>query len=140
MPVRHAQVEWKGTFKEGSGVARLGSGQAEVTYRAATRFEEEPGSNPEELLAGALAACFSMALAARLTRNETPPNVIATSSTATIVRVEGEWTITGFTLTVKGDVPGLSPADFEAHARAAKEGCPVSRALKAVPIELTVEG
>jgi len=139
MPTRHAQVVWSGA-RDGSGEVRLGSGAGRLRYTFATRFEEEPGSNPEELLAGSLAACFAMSLAGRLTRNNAPPRSLEVRAEATIEKVEGDWTITGVHLHLRGDVPGLERAAFEEHARAAKEGCPVSRALRAVPVSLHLEG
>lgn len=138
MPDRTASIDWTGTLGEGTGAVHLGSGAAPLDYRFATRFEEEPGSNPEELLAGALGSCFTMALAGRLTRAGTAPAALHTTAKTSITKVEGNWTITGITLQVSGMVEGLDQADFEAHARAAKDACPVSRALKAVPIELVV--
>jgi osmotically inducible protein OsmC len=118
---------------------RLGSGAGPLRYTFATRFEEDPGSNPEELLAGSLASCFTMALASRLTRNSAPPKRLAATAEVSIDRLEGEWTVTGIVLRVHGEVPGLAPAAFAEHAEAAKEGCPISRALRAVPISLTIE-
>jgi osmotically inducible protein OsmC len=119
---------------------RLGSATQGLRYTWASRFEEEAGSNPEELLAGALASCFAMALASRLTRNNAPPKTLTATAEATVEKVEGEWTITGVGLHLRGDVPGMSLAELTPHAEAAKAGCPVSRALKAVPITLVVEG
>jgi len=139
MPVRKAEVTWTGG-RDGAGEVRLGSGTPGLRYTWASRFEEEAGSNPEELLAGALASCFTMALASRLTRNNAPPKTLTASAEATVEKVEGEWTITGIALRLRGDVPGMSLAEVTTHAEAAKTGCPVSRALKAVPIELVVEG
>lgn len=140
MPVRKAEVKWMGP-RDGYGEVSLGSGAAPpLRYTFATRFEEEPGSNPEELLAGSLAACFTMALVGRLTRNEVPPKWVETSAEATIEKVEGEWTITRIGLKLSADVPGLSAADLKTHAEAAKAGCPVSRALGAVKVDLVMEG
>jgi osmotically inducible protein OsmC len=139
MPKRSAQAVWDGP-RDGSGVVRLASGGGDLRYTFATRFEEEPGSNPEELLAGSLAACFTMALASRLTRNNAPPKRLAATAEVTIEKVEGEWTVTGIILRLKGDVPGLAAPAFAEHAQAAKEGCPISRALRSVPISLTIEG
>jgi osmotically inducible protein OsmC len=138
MPDRTATVEWSGTIGEGAGEVRLGSGAPPLPYRFATRFEEEPGSNPEELLAGALGACFTMALAGRLTRAGNAPGVLNTEAKASITKVDGNWTVTGIVLHVHATVEGLGQEDFEEHAQAAKESCPVSRALKAIPIELVV--
>lgn len=139
MPVRKAEVTWTGP-RDGYGEVTLGSGAAPpLRYTFATRFEEEPGSNPEELLAGALAACFTMALVSRLTKNEAPPKRVDTSAEATIEKVEGEWTITRIGLALHADVPGLTTEDLTAHAEAAKAGCPVSRALGPVIVDLVVE-
>lgn len=140
MPVRKAEVTWTGA-RDGYGEIRLGSGAASpLRYTFATRFEEEPGSNPEELLAGSLAACFTMALAGRLTRNDAPPKSLAATAEVSIEKAEGDWTVSGVVLRLRGEVPGLSQAAFAEHAQAAKEGCPISRALRAVPISLTIEG
>jgi len=139
MPVRKAVVTWTGA-RDGAGEVRLGSATQGLRYTWASRFEEEVGSNPEELLAGALASCFAMALASRLTRNNAPPKTLTATAEATVEKVEGEWTITGVALHLRGDVPGMSLAELTSHAEAAKAGCPVSRALKAVPITLVVEG
>lgn len=139
MPQRTATVEWTGTLREGSGDVRLTSSPHPLGFGFSTRFEEQPGSNPEELLAGALGSCFTMALAGRLTRGETPPGILRTSAKATIEKVEGEWTITEIELQVGGHVEGISQEGFEAHAHAAKQACPVSRALQAVPIRLVVD-
>lgn len=138
MPKRTAHAVWTGP-RDGSGEVRLGSGGEGLRYTFATRFEEDPGSNPEELLAGSLAACFTMALAGRLTRNNAPPKSLAATAEATIEKVDGEWTVTGIALRLRGDVPGLAAAAFAEHAQAAKEGCPISRALRAVPISLAIE-
>ena len=139
MPVRKAVVTWTGA-RDGAGEVRLGSATQGLRYTWASRFEEEVGSNPEELLAGALASCFAMALASRLTRNNAPPKTLTATAEATVEKVEGEWTITGVALHLRGDVPGMSLAELTSHAEAAKAGCPVSRALNAVPITLVVEG
>jgi osmotically inducible protein OsmC len=138
MPKRTAEATWTGP-RDGSGEIRLGSGAGPLHYTWTTRFEEDPGSNPEELLAGSLAACFAMALASRLTRNEVPPRSLRTVAEATIEKVDGDWTVTGIELSLRGDVPGLNAAQFAEHAQAAKEGCPISRALRSVPITLTME-
>jgi osmotically inducible protein OsmC len=139
MPVRKAMVTWTGG-RDGSGEVKLASEASRLHYTWASRFEDQAGSNPEELLAGALASCFAMALASRLTRNNVPPETLAVSAEATIDKVEGEWTVTGIVLRLKGDVPGLAPSVFAEHAQAAKEGCPISRALRALPISLEIEG
>ena len=138
MPKRTAEAVWTGA-RDGAGEVHLGSGDANLRYTFATRFEEEPGSNPEELLAGSLASCFTMALASRLTRNDAPPKSLAATAEVMIEKVDGEWTVTGIALRLRGDVPGATAAVFEEHAQAAKAGCPISRALRAIPISLAIE-
>ena len=138
MPKRTAQAVWTGP-RDGSGEVGLGSGGANLRYTFATRFEEDPGSNPEELLAGALASCFTMALASRLTRNNAPPVRLEATAEVAIEKVEGDWSVTGIRLRLHGEVPGLAAAAFSEHAQAAKDGCPISRALRAVPITLAIE-
>lgn len=138
MPKRSAEAVWTGP-RDGSGEVQLGSGEAKLRYTFATRFEEDPGSNPEELLAGSLAACFTMALASRLTRNNAPPMSLRATAEVSIDKVDGDWMVTGIALRLRGEVPGLAPAAFAEHAQAAKEGCPISRALRAVPISLAIE-
>jgi osmotically inducible protein OsmC len=81
-----------------------------------------------------------MALAGRLTRNNAPPVQLTATAEVTIEKVDGDWSVTGIALRVRGDVPGLAAPGFAEHAQAAKEGCPISRALKAVPISLEIEG
>ena len=138
MPKRSAQAVWTGP-RDGSGEVHLGSGGGNLHYTFATRFEEDPGSNPEELLAASLAACFTMALASRLTRNNVPPSRLAVTAEVAIEKVESDWSVTGIVLHLLGEVPGLASAAFAEHAQAAKEGCPISRALRAVPISLAIE-
>jgi osmotically inducible protein OsmC len=81
-----------------------------------------------------------MALASRLTRNNAPPVRLEATAEVAIEKVEGDWSVTGISLRLRGDVPGLAPAAFAEHAQAAKDGCPISRALRAVPISLSIEG
>jgi osmotically inducible protein OsmC len=80
-----------------------------------------------------------MALASRLTRNNTPPSNLTATAEVAIEKVDGDWTVTGIALRLRGNVPSLAPAAFAEHAQAAKEGCPISRALRAVPISLMIE-
>jgi osmotically inducible protein OsmC len=125
-------AEWKGDVPTGSGTFTAGdtiSGE----YSAKSRFEDGPGANPEQLIAAAHASCFSMALANMLAQSGSPAETIKTDATVTLRFVEGVPTITTIALSTVGDVPGIAEADFIAHAEAAKQGCPVSRALAAVP-------
>ncbi|HET7009730.1 MAG TPA: OsmC family peroxiredoxin [Anaerolineales bacterium] len=135
MPVRVAQAVWEGP-REGKGTVRTEGGGLEGTYTFGSRFEEAGGTNPEELLAAAHAACFTMALTSRLTKAGTPPGRIQARSHVSIDKVEGDWSVTGIRLDVEADVPGVNRADFDRLAEDAKVNCPISRALKAVPITL----
>jgi osmotically inducible protein OsmC len=135
---RTAEVTWRGSLFEGGGtIDRVGSGTfgpLDVTW--ASRAEEPEGrTSPEELIAAAHAACFSMALSNGLAQAESPPERLHTSATVTFVPGSG---ITKIVLRVRGSVPGMDEATFVEKAEAAKEGCPVSKALTGVP-EITVD-
>jgi osmotically inducible protein OsmC len=115
---------------------KLGSGLFEGPYSAASRFENAPGTNPDELIAAAHAGCFSMALALALSAQKTPPKKIETTADVAIER-EGEgFAIKSIALHTTAEVPGIAEADFMKAAEMAKVGCPVSKALKATPITL----
>lgn len=132
MPARRANAVWSGNLKEGSGDFRVGSGSFGGSYTFATRFEEAPGTNPEELIGSAHAACFSMFLAALLGKGGFAPRSIATEAVVHLGTVEGAPTITKIELHCVGDVPGIDAEAFAAQAAAAKQGCPVSKALASV--------
>jgi osmotically inducible protein OsmC len=136
MPAR-GSAEWRGDVQSGSGTFRAGD-TISGGYTFKSRFEDGPGSNPEQLIAAAHAACFSMALSSRLAKAGTPPERIHTDATVTLRPVDGSPTITSIALVTVGKVPGLDAAAFEEHAKEAKAGCPVSRALAGVP-EITLE-
>ncbi|HYN29070.1 MAG TPA: OsmC family protein [Dermatophilaceae bacterium] len=136
--IRTAAAHWAGSLLEGSGEVALqssGSGTFPVTWPS--RAEESPGgrTSPEELIAAAHSTCFSMALSHALAQAGTPPTSIDTTASVTFVPGTG---ITGIALSVTGAVPGLDAAQFEEAAQTAKEDCPVSQALRAVPLELEV--
>jgi osmotically inducible protein OsmC len=135
--IRNASAHWEGSLMEGAGQVTFESsnlGTHEVTW--ASRAEQPGGrTSPEELIAAAHSTCFSMALSHGLAQAGTPPESIDTKAAVTFQPGTG---ITGIVLTVTGKVPGLTAAQFEEAAQAAKEGCPVSQALKAVPITLEV--
>ena len=135
---RNAACEWHGSLTEGSGRVTLessGLGTFDVTW--ASRAEDPDGrTSPEELIAAAHASCFSMALSSGLAKAGHPPTTLNTSAEVDFQPGEG---ITGIRLHVSGDVPGLDADGFREAAEAAKVGCPVSKALAAVPITLTVE-
>ena len=133
----HGDAEWKGDLPTGSGTFRAGD---TITggYTFKSRFEDGPGSNPEQLIAAAHAACFSMALSNMLAKAGNPPDSIRTDATVTLRPVDGSPTITTIALVTVGRVPGIDEATFIEHAEAAKAGCPVSRALASVP-EITLD-
>ena len=138
MADRTANVTWSGSLIEGGGrIESVGSGAFgphDVTW--ASRAEDSDGrTSPEELIAAAHASCFSMALSHGLAQAGTPADRLDTSATVTFVPGTG---ITKVALSVRGSVPGLDEAAFGDAAQAAKEGCPVSTALAAVP-EITLD-
>uniref|UniRef100_A0A7V4A065 OsmC family peroxiredoxin n=1 Tax=Thermus tengchongensis TaxID=1214928 RepID=A0A7V4A065_9DEIN len=138
MPVRKANAVWEGGLRSGKGLMRLQSQAFEGPYSFPSRFEEGPGTNPEELIAAAHAGCFSMALAASLEREGFPPKRVSTEARVHLEMVDGKATITRIELIAEAEVPGITPEKFQEIAQAAKEGCPLSRALGAVK-EITLE-
>ena len=136
MPVRTAKARWQGSLKEGGGTMSLGSGAYEGAYSFGTRFEGEPGTNPEELIAAAHAGCFSMALSGALGRSGYTPDSVATSARCHLEKVDGGFAITRIELITEAAVPGIDEAAFQEHAEGAKAGCPVSKALAGVEISL----
>ncbi|MEO7455430.1 MAG: OsmC family peroxiredoxin [Gemmatimonadaceae bacterium] len=139
MPTRNASAQWKGGLQGGSGTFRGQTGLG-GSYSFGSRFQDAVGSNPEELLAAAEAACYSMALSGALEKNGTPPTSVDTKAACTIEKVGEAFKITRMTLDVTAVVPSIDDAKFQAIAMATKEGCPVSSALKGnVQIELTAK-
>lgn len=134
MPVRSASATWTGTLKEGQGRMRLGSGAFDGPFSFATRFEEEPGTNPEELIGAAQAGCFSMFLAALLSNAGYQPGAINTS--AKVHLGEGP-TVTLIELETKAEVPGLDDAIFQEKVSEAKTNCPISKALSGPELRVT---
>src|SRR6267378_2462175 len=129
---RKASAEWKGGLKDGKGAVSSASGILSNTpYSFTTRFENAPGTNPEELIAAAHAACFSMALSAQLGEAKLKAESIATSATLTLEKLDSGWTITAVHLDVAAKVPGASAEAFNTAASNAKAGCPVSKVLNA---------
>jgi osmotically inducible protein OsmC len=135
MPTRKASAVWNGGLKGGNGTFRGDSGIGGA-YSFGSRFENAAGSNPEELLAAAEAACFSMALSGALEKNGTPPTKVETSAGCTVEKVGDGFSITKIVLTVKATVPKADKATFDRLVQETKVGCPVSRALKAVDIQV----
>jgi osmotically inducible protein OsmC len=134
---RTADARWEGDLRSGRGNLRLGSGAFEGKYLFDTRFANAPGTNPEELLGAAHAACYSMALASALSKAGHPPKSIETTATVHLEKVGEGFSITGIDLATRGNVPGASDADFQRLAEDTRKGCIVSRALSAVPTQLT---
>jgi len=130
MPSRKASAVWEGGLKGGRGTFKGESGAINGQYNFSSRFEEGVGSNPEELLAAAHAACFSMALSAQLEGNGTPPQRVETTAVCTVEKAGAGFKITTMKLTTRATVPNIDAAKFQQLANAAKEGCPVSQALK----------
>jgi lipoyl-dependent peroxiredoxin len=129
---RKASAVWKGGLKDGKGTVSSTSGVLKDTpYSFTTRFENTPGTNPEELIAAAHAACFSMALSAQLGGANLTPESISTAATLTMEKLEAGWTITAVHLDVVAKVPGASAEAFNTAAANAKAGCPVSKVLNA---------
>jgi lipoyl-dependent peroxiredoxin len=139
---RKASAIWKGGLKDGKGSVSSASGVLNNTpYSFATRFENTPGTNPEELIAAAHAGCFSMALSAQLGGANLTPSSIETTATLSLEKLEAGWTITAVHLDVVGRVPGADNAKFQELANNAKAGCPVSKVLNAkITMDAKLEG
>ena len=140
--IRKASAVWQGDLKSGKGTMTAPSGvMTNAAYSFATRFEEKPGTNPEELIAAAHAGCFSMAFSAELSKAGMTPERVETTAAVTLETVDGKPTVTKSHLTVKAKVPGADQAKFQEIANGAKAGCPISRLLKAeITMEATLEG
>jgi osmotically inducible protein OsmC len=137
MPTSTANAVWEGGLRTGSGQFSAQSGAFQGRYSFGTRFGGEPGTNPEELIAAAHAACISMALALGLEQAGTPPSRISTTAKCTVEKAGEGFRITRMKLEVRGQVPGVDAAAFARAAEAARDGCPVSNAIKGnVQIEL----
>ena len=137
MPPRRASAVREGGLKAGKGRVKTETGALDASYSFGSRFESAKGTNPEELLAAAEAACFAMALSLGLEQGGTPPTRVEASAACTIDKVPEGFKITTMKLTVRATVPGLSADAFQKVAQATKDGCPVAGALKGnVKIEL----
>ena len=134
---RTASAVWHGSLKDGKGTISTQSGVlSETQYSFSTRFENGVGTNPEELIAAAHAGCFTMALSAQLTDAKLMPETLDTTATVTMEKTDDGPTITKIHLKTKAKVPGAEKEKFDELAKKAKEGCPVSRVLKAAEITL----
>ena len=137
MPARTANARWEGGLKDGKGNMRLGGGAFEGQYSFSSRFEEGMGTNPEELIAAAHAGCFSMAFSGALEKGGYSPNSVETEAKVHLSPADGGgFRISRIDLVTTADVPGIEEGAFQQTAQAAKEGCPVSKALSAVEITL----
>ncbi len=136
MPKRTSSAVWNGDLKGGRGTMRVGRTGYEGPYSFVSRFEEGPGTNPEELIAAAHAGCFSMALSADLGGAGHSPRSVSTRATVTVEKHGAGFKITLIELEAEADVPGIDQAAFQKIAEGTRTGCPVSQALAAVPIKL----
>lgn len=130
MTTSTASAVWEGGLKSGKGRFTAASGSFQGDYSFPTRFEGAKGTNPEELIAAAHAACLSMALSAGLEKAGTPATRISTKASCTIDKVGDGFKITRMRLEVRGQVPGIDQPGFAKAAESAKQGCPVSQALQ----------
>jgi len=131
--IRTADAEWKGTLKEGTGMMKLGSGAYEGQYSFKSRFENGPGTNPEELIAAAHAGCYSMALSNGLATAGHTPERVHTVAKVDFGRDDKGPVIQKIELVCEVKAPGLDQAKLQELGNKAKEGCPISRALASVP-------
>ena len=139
--IRRADVTWEGDLASGKGVVTASTSQAytELPVTWASRTESSDGrTSPEELVASAHAACFAMAFSHGLGQAGTPPEKLEISATVTFDQVEAGWKVASSALNVRGRVPGIDSAGFQKAADAAKDGCPISQALKG-NVELSVQ-
>ena len=129
---RKASAVWKGSLKDGKGEFSVPSGVfSHLPYSFKTRFEDAPGTNPEELIAAAHASCFSMALSAQLGAANLTPESINTTANLKMEKQDSGWAITAIHLDVSAKIPNSDDAAFQKAAQDAKAGCPVSKVLKA---------
>jgi osmotically inducible protein OsmC len=139
---KHASAVWTGSLKDGKGTISTETGVLDnAPYGFKSRFEEGPGTNPEELIGAAHAGCFSMALSAQLSGAGLPPERIETKAEITFEKVGEGFAITASHLTVNAKVPGIDAAQFQELATKAKEGCPISKVLNAkITMDATLAG
>lgn len=137
MPVRSADATWEGSVTQGQGTIHLGSGAFEGQYNFTSRFEEGvTGTNPEELIGGAQAACFSMALSANLGQAGHSPTRISTTADVHINKTDSGWAIPRIELRTEAEVEGITDEDFQQIAESTKRTCPVSQLLTGAQITL----
>jgi osmotically inducible protein OsmC len=133
---RTANVKWTGDVAKGHGDITTASGKVSASYSFGTRFSGDPGTNPEELLAASHAACFTMATSAVLTRAGHPPTSLDTTAKVYLERAGEGYKVPKIELEITGVVSGISADEFSTYAKQAEASCPISNALRAVPISL----
>lgn len=138
MPARAASAEWNGSLKDGKGTMKMTSGAYEGPYTFASRFESGKGTNPEELIAAAHSGCFSMAFSAGLGKAGFTPTSVKTTATVHLDKLGDGMGIVRIDLDMTAEVPGIDEKTFMEVAEGAKKGCPISKALAAVP-EITLK-
>ena len=136
MPTRKAEATWNGDLRGGSGTMKLQSGAFQGAYSFGTRFENEAGTNPEELIGAAHAGCFSMAFAASLGKAGFKPRSVHTNAAVHLEKSGEGFAITRIDLSTEADVPDIDESRFREIAEDAKKNCPVSKALQATEITL----
>jgi osmotically inducible protein OsmC len=127
MPIRKASARWEGDLPSGSGVIHTGLGEGSYTFKS--RFEEGPGTNPEELIAAAHAGCFSMAFANKLAQAGFTPDSVETTANVHLEKTDAGMTVTRIDLVTDATVPGIDKDQFDEIAQDAKATCPISRLL-----------
>jgi osmotically inducible protein OsmC len=137
MTARNGTAEWRGDVESGSGTVTVGNGVFEGPYSFASRFGEGDGTNPEQLIAAAHAACFTMALSNLLSTEGHVPDSLHTAAHVQLRNIEGSPTLARMDLETEGRVPGVEEDEFRRYAEQAKQECPVSRALAGIP-EITL--
>lgn len=133
MAVRNGSAEWRGDLQSGTGTLTVGDGAFRGAYSFKSRFEEGEGTNPEQLIAAAHAACFAMALSNILSAAGHTPDSVRTTARVELRNVDGAPTLTRVDLDTEGQVPGIDESQFQSYAEEAKTNCPVSRALAGIP-------
>jgi osmotically inducible protein OsmC len=133
MTARNGSAEWRGNLESGSGTVTVGNGVFEGAYSYASRFAEGEGTNPEQLIAAAHAACFTMALSNILSTAGHAPESVRTNARVQLRNIDGAPTLTRIDLETEGNVPGVDQQQFQGYADQAKATCPVSRALAGIP-------
>jgi len=136
MSIRTAQAVWEGTVKEGKGNISIPKNSINEKYSYSSRFEESPGSSPEELLAAAEASCFSMALTEQLAKEGLKPKFVDTTAKVHVDKSGEKFKITEIELDTKGNVPGIDLKKFQDYAEQAKKISPISQSLSNVQIKL----